>query len=208
MMPRSFWTVVLAAALIVAVTGQSPLYAQARAGARPVAIAVVDVETVFESLNEQTAIQADLTSRINNLQKWEQGQRKAIQTKQQDELPVLPPDGEAYKKTVAEIEQLAIGLQVELQFRQRQIEREKAVQTEVLYRKILAMVERVAKADRYDLVLFKDKTPKMEGANQQQVAALIQVRKLLYSAPDLDITDQITQKINNEYNNAAKAGGN
>jgi Skp family chaperone for outer membrane proteins len=178
--------------------------AQNRGGARPVAAAVVDVESVFENLDEQAAVKADLTSQISNLQKWEQGQQKAIKAKQ-GELDVLPPESKEFQQAQADMEQMAIGLQVELQFRQRQIERAKALQTENLYRKILAMVERVAKAERYDLVLFKDKTPNMAGANQQQVAMLIQTRKLLYSAPDLDITDQITQKLNNEFNNA---GGN
>ncbi len=205
MTARSFVSVVLVGAVALTAVGLGQLHAQNRGQARPVAAAVVDVESVFESLDEQTAIQADLTSRINSLQKWEQGQRKAIQIKQQEELPVLPENSKAYKQTQEEIEQMAIGLQVELQFRQRQIEREKAMQTESLYRKILAMIERIAVADHFDIVLFKDKTPDMTGANQKQVAALIQVRKLLYSAPDLDITDQVTQKLNNEYNNAAGA---
>ncbi len=201
-MHRSLLTLTLVAGFVMTALSVAQVQAQARSGARPVAIAVVDVEKVFEALDEQTSVKADLTSRINSLQKWEQGQRKAVQTKQ-GELDVLPQDSKEYKQTQAQVEQMLIGLQVELEFRRRQIEREKAVQTEGLYRKILGMVERVAKAQRYDLVLFKDRTPEMRGANQQQVAALIQVRKLLYSAPDLDITDQITQKMNNEFNNAA-----
>lgn len=202
-MQRTVLMVIVAGLVTMGLMGLTA-EAQNRGGARPVAAAVVDVESVFENLDEQAAVKADLTSQISNLQKWEQGQQKAIKAKQ-GELDVLPPDSKEFQQAQADMEQMAIGLQVELQFRQRQIERAKAVQTEGLYRKILAMVERVAKAERYDLVLFKDKTPNMAGANQQQVAALIQVRKLLYSAPDLDITDQITQKLNNEFNNA---GGN
>ena len=40
------------------------------------------------------------------------------------ELDVLPHEGKEYKQAQTALEQMAIGLQVELQFRQRQIERE------------------------------------------------------------------------------------
>ena len=76
------------------------------------------------------------------------------------------------------------------------------MQIEQLYRKTLDAIGRVAKDSGYDVVLFKEKAPDFTNANAQQISTMIQVRKLLWSSDDIDITQQITQRMNNEFENA------
>ena len=82
---------------------------------------------------------------------------------------------------------------------QREIEQEKALQLEAIYRKIIHVVEGIAKAEGYDLVLFRDHMPDISNASQQQIAGLIQVRKVLYSADRLDLTERVKQKLNADF---------
>jgi len=199
-MTRNAW-IMMTAAVVLAVTLTMNLRTEGQ-GAAPAAarIAVVDVEKVFNDLTERTKVEADINTRIADLQKWQQDQKKDIDGIQAD-LGVLKPDTPEYNKRLDALNRAAISIKVESDFRQRQIEQEKAIQLENLYRKVIDSVERVAKQDGYDVVLFKDNTPSLRGANQQQIAALIQVRKCLYSAPQLDLTDRVKTMLNNDFAN-------
>ncbi len=174
------------------------------ASAPPVSVGTVNVETVFGNLDERNAIEADIQSRVSELQQWEQEQRKEISAMRSN-LEIMQPDSPNYQRQREELEKKLINLRVELEVRQRQIEQHKALQMEQLYRKIIDGTEQVARQAGYEVVLMKDETPNFTGANQQQMAALIQVRKLLYADADLDLTDRVTQQLNNNY--AASQGG-
>jgi Skp family chaperone for outer membrane proteins len=188
------------AALIITTTGLVNLWAQQGTRAQPVSAAVVDVEAVFQSLDEQAEIEASINDQITQIQQWRQGMENELKAIQ-GEMDILSPDSPEFDQLQEQANQKLVELQVKLQYEQRRVEAEKAIQLEGLYRKILDMVEQIAKEQGYDLVLFKDRTPRIRNANQQQLAALIQVRKLLYSRDGLDITDQVTQRLNNQYTN-------
>jgi len=162
--------------------------------------AVVDIEKVFNELDERSAVEADIQSRIAELQKWEQDQRKDIAALQSD-LELMKAGTDAYEQTREKLRKALIELRVEMEVGQRQIEQEKALQLEGLYLKMIETVGQVARQQGYELVMFRDNTPPMRGANQQQIAALIQVRKTLYAADHLDLTEQVKQKMNNDYQN-------
>jgi Skp family chaperone for outer membrane proteins len=171
------------------------LHAQARRGGT---IAVVDIQEVFNQLTERADVEADIKARIDNLEKWEQDKQTELRQLKAD-LDIMSPDSPNFERTREKPERAVIALQVEIKIKQRQLEQEKAIQLEALYRKIIAGIGTIAQQRGYELVLLKDQMPDLRGANQQQIAALIQVRKLLYSADHLDITDQIKQKLNNDY---------
>lgn len=194
----SYWTFALAAAVVL--TGLMTLHGQNAAGPRPTSIAVVDVQKVFNSLDEQSAIQADITRRGEKFQSESNDRAKEVRNLEQD-LSILAPDSEAYRQADEKRQQKAIELEVWQKLKLQQLEREMAIQTEHLYRKITQAVDRLAKKQGYDLVLYKDETEPVRAKTQREVKVLINMRKVLYAAPELDVTDQITQALNNEFNN-------
>jgi len=193
---------VMTAVVVAAVTLTMGLRLQGQnAAAVATRVAVVNVDKVFNDLGERSKIEADINTRISDLQKWLQDQNKDIEAMKAD-LGILKPDTAEYNKKLDALTKAAISAKVESDFRQRQIEQEKAIQLENLYRKMIDAVERVAKNDGYDLVLFKDNIPEsLRGANQQQIAQILQVRKCLYAAPQLDLTDRVKTMLNNDYAN-------
>jgi len=200
-MKRTTSMIILAAA--AAGLGVSTLVStlNAQANKKPgTPTAVVDIEEVFNELNERSAVEADIQSRIAELQKWEQDKRKDIAALQSD-LELMKAGTDAYEQTREKLRKALIELRVELEVGQRQIEQQKALQLEGLYLKMIDTVGQVARQEGYELVMFKDNTPPMRGANQQQIAALIQVRKTLYAADHLDLTERVKQKMNNDYQN-------
>jgi outer membrane protein len=173
--------------------------AHAQTAAKATAIAVVDVSKVFNDLSERSAIEADINSLRERIQK-EDTQRKQELDALQADLRILSPNEEAFKQTVAKAEIKSLEYQAWKQYQQRKIDNETTNRIQDLYNKVLDAIERLAKKDGYDLVLFKDQTESLRGQNPQQITAMIQIRKVLYSKTELDITDQIKQLCNNEYN--------
>lgn len=193
--------VVTAGAIAITLTSLvSQVPAQNAGGPRAVSIAVVDIEEVFNNLKEREAVQANIQGRVSELQQWEQAKRREI-VRLQEDLKVTNEGTEEYQQLLDQLRKSMIQLQVELELGKRTLEQESARQLEAIYRNIIDATGAIAKQQGYDVVLLRDKMPNLAGANQQQIAAMIQVRKLLYADQRLDITQQVKQRLNNEYQN-------
>lgn len=167
--------------------------------AQPTAVAVADLQGIFNALKEKTAIEAQIKTETEQLQQQEQEKRKAISQMRQD-LGVLAPGSDAYKQKENQLKQAAIELQVWTQFQQQQLTSERSIQIESLYRQTVAAIGRIAQDNGYDLVLYTDGAePDFQYENAQQLAAQIQMRKVLYASNAVNITDQVIQRMNNEY---------
>lgn len=191
MKSKTIWT----ALILIAATGFLGL-AGANAGSllagRPTATGVIDVQMVFESLKEKMQIEADLKSRLEQLNLQEQEQKQNLQELKSD-LDILAPDSPAYNEKQNQLEQKAIELQTWRTFQTQKLNRERGLQIERLYRKLIEAVGTVAEQNGFDLIMFKEKPVDFRGAKPEALNTLIQVRKVLWSAPDLDLTDQVTQ---------------
>ena len=172
--------------------------------AEPVSAAVVNVQKVFSNLKEREQIQAEMRQRAQDLQDQEKQRRKKIQQMKSD-LDIMEPGSQAYKEQQSKLEQAVIDLQAWQQFKQQKVKRSRGVQLENLYRKTLRAIEDVANEKGYDVVLYKEGAPDFNFQNQRQLSTMIQVRKVLWSKDKLDITQQIIQRMNNEFQNS---GGN
>jgi Skp family chaperone for outer membrane proteins len=203
MFSRQQFAVIVIAVGAFAMFGAVGLQGQEGSAGSGVKLAVVNVQTVFNTMDEKAAVEADIVQQAERLQKEEQDRQNAIRALQSD-LDILAKDSAAYTQTRNTLEQKAIEFQAWKQYMQRKLESEKTIRTEGLYNNALAVVARLAEQNGYDLVLQKDDTSSMKAQNQQQLIALILSRKVLYSSAKLDITDQVIQICNNEFNNRAK----
>ncbi len=199
MKSRSVWTALILAAT-VGFSGVLVANAGYRLGGRPTAAAVVDVQMVFESLKEKMQIEADLKGRLEQLNQDEQNQKQSLQELQSD-MEILAPDTPAYNEKQDQLERKVIELQSWISFQTQKLNRERGMQIERLYRKAVDAIGRVAQQSSYDIVFFKEKPVNFAGAKPEALNTLIQVRKVLWSAADLDLTDEVIQMMNNEYTN-------
>jgi len=167
---------------------------------QPTAVAVVDIQVVFESLKEKMQIEADLKGRLEELNLDEQDRKKTLQELRSD-LDILAPDTPAFNEKQSQLEQKAIELQAWRTFQTQKLNHERGLQIERLYRKSLDAIGRVSKQNGYDIALFKEKPADFRGAKPEALNTLIQVRKVLWSSPELDLTDQVVQMMNNEFSN-------
>ena len=168
---------------------------------RPTRIAVVDVVRAFEELDEKATMEAELADMGRSFQTERERRAKRLQELRAD-LDVLKTDSPAYRKTLAEIERLVIELRVLTTHQAKRLHRERANRTEQLYRRLLTGIAHVADDQKFDLVLFKEREPNFKDATSEQVATLIQVRKVLWHHDALDLTDAVVTRVNVAFRNA------
>ena len=191
--------------LILAAGWLGAARAENRLAAKPTAVAVVDIQKAFDALAEKDQIEADLRTKAEQLKQLEDDKKKKIRDIQAD-LEILAPDTEPWLRKKDELDKALIELQVWRTFETNNLNNERGVQVENLYRKMIDSIGKVAKANGYDVVLFKEKPVRFAGAKPEQIPALIQVRKVLWAADELDLTDQVITDMNNQFKNSPGAG--
>lgn len=177
--------------------------------AAPSAVGVVDMATVFDRVDDA----ADWDLRIRELE-----------ARSQDELRVRRGELEAMAK---EVEAMAAGpekdakvdsfrlrnLQLEqwAGLRQLEVDRERSLKWQAVYKSVREAAKRLAETEGYDLVLVDDSrieirtqrgqnAPGLEAQAQSQIAQL----RVLYSSRTVDVTEKIIVQINNARAGAGK----
>lgn len=170
------------------------------AKARPTSMAVVDVQKVFDSLAERTQIEAELQTQADKIKQEELDRQKDLKQLQSD-LEILARGTPAFVTKSDELEQKMLEFQAWRNFRIARLNRERGIRLEEIYRKMADSIGRVAKENGFDLVMYKEGPIRFPADKPDQISTIIQVRKLLWSAEDLDLTEQVVQKMNNDYRN-------
>jgi Skp family chaperone for outer membrane proteins len=188
---------ILAAAAVIGFT--TAAQAQKATG-----VAVVDVQKAFDALKEKTQVEAELQTAAD-LVKSEDTKRQTKLKELDQDLKIMAVGTAPYEKKQEELERAALDRQVWLQFQQAKLNRERAVRIEAIYKKMLETVGRVAQANGYKLVLFKEQDVNLSSISKpEQISAIIGSRKVLWASDDLDLTEQVIQRLNNEFSTGGK----
>ena len=163
-------------------------------------VAVVDMQGVFEQLKEKTAVEAQLQSKAQAL--GEEAKTKEQELKNlQNDLEILARNSTAFNQKLEQLEQRAFELKNWRDYQTNKINRDRAMQMEDLYRKALEAVGQVATENGFNIVLFKEPELNLTGAKPEQIAAIIQSRKVLWADDDHDITSAVITHMNNKFQN-------
>jgi Skp family chaperone for outer membrane proteins len=180
------------------VTAQEGLYTP-----RATTVAVIDVSVVLNGLDEKLQVEADLQARVDagnaDLRAREEQVRQI-----QGDLQLMSPGSAAFDAKRNELDRQAVEFQVMQNYQTQRVNREYSRKFGRLYLNIVDAVGRVAEANGYDLVMFKEHDIDFSGVPREQLPAVIQSRKVLYSSRGLDITEQVRTMMNNEYRSATR----
>ena len=184
--------------MAVAVMSWATANAVNNAQARKTSVAVVSVGEVFNGMTEKSHVEADLQKKAEDLERLKEEKSGEIRDLQA-ELQLLKQDSPEWKAKAEEAQRKVFTLKAELEFRAAKLNRDNVLLKESLYRKILAATAQVAQSEGYDIVLFKESEPHFPTDKPQQVNALVELRKVMYASPDLDITDKVMTVVNNNF---------
>jgi Skp family chaperone for outer membrane proteins len=208
---RSKITVLAAVAALVGVGAASwraGAYAPSLA-APPTSVAIVDLTTVIGSLKEvqvrNESLEAQKKADDAELKKIADELRKAQEDFTSGVIDADSPEGR--RKRADMFEKQALG-----RARKEAFEGVRDLQAGEglgqMYDKILATVSQLAAKDGYDLVIVddrsivfpKDEKGRLQNVSKNQAEAIMSTRRILFAVDRIDITQQVVQKMNAEYN--------
>lgn len=188
------------AALAVLVVGLVGVNAQGGANGKPSVVAVVDLRTLYDALREKQQIDSELETVRTKLTAERDDRQKEIAQLQQD-MDMLVPGTAPYAEAQENYEKAALDYQLWAAYEQNKVGRENNTRIEELTRKAEAAIEAVAQAQGIDVVLFKQQTIRL-GTNQQGRVQAANINVVAWSNSAADITSQVAQHMNNEFENS------
>lgn len=168
---------------------------------RPGSIATVDLGRVLDRLNESADWDMRLRSLSANITAEFQSRQAALEARWREAEGIA---SEAERR--AALEEMALQrLRFEEWGRMKQVEvdRERSLKWQSLYRAIREEAGRLAESQGYELVVVNDSLGPIsvsrdsEASQEQQVLQQILNRRLLHAAKSTDITEQLIVRMNN-----------
>lgn len=207
-MSRSFRNFSAVAALgLVGFIGYKALGAAMSAG-QPTAVVTVSLSLVLEKLDQRADAEANLNSIIDSMKTESQRRGDALK-KMKAELDATPESEgkeQLRDKYVLEV----LQNEASNRFMADRADIESSIMLQDLYRSIKAAVAQLASSAKYDVVLVDDSQGELQVTNdsktprEMQVRQQIAGRRMLYTNPMIDITDDLIVRMNNAHKGEAK----
>lgn len=166
-------------------------------------IAVIDLEETLKQLKERADKEDALKVQVGELQnriKVLEEDAKSYQSKIENAV------GDPEKIRLAkEFREKAIRAEFEKQYAQRFLNELQSEMLRELYLKIDAAADAIAKKNGYALVLASDEKVNIPSGDSEAVTRAIGLKRMMYVDPQLDITREVVDEMNNKYQSGAKA---
>jgi len=164
-------------------------------------IATVNAAKVFNEIQETK----DLKAKMENDQKTLQAQDLEKKTKLKDlqsARDALKPDAPQYNDANKQLMQAAVDYEVWQRIQGADIQRQQKTQMLAIFNKITTSVSEVATQKGLDLVIAEQRPEipdNLDQINVDQVRLLINQRNVLYSTPNVDISNDVIASMDAKY---------
>lgn len=165
---------------------------------RPAKVASVDIERIFTQLDEQKSIEAD----IKRLGERMAADKDRLSRELQDlnaELESYKPGSAPYNETLQKVEGAIGAMSAQDQFGQLKVEAERANAMRTLYVHVRDAAAAVAKESGIDYVVINDSIPPIEPAGFVATKQQLAMRRVLFAANDMDLTDAVIARANADF---------
>jgi Skp family chaperone for outer membrane proteins len=161
----------------------------------------VDVAKVFDKLNEN----ADWQIQIRNLASSYGEELRARQSELEKLLKELEAVTEPARRNelADDIAMKRLRLEEWARLKQGEVDRERSLMWQSMYRAIRDEARKVAESEGYQLVVVDDSQTEVRPSREvkapleEQVKQQIASLRMLYAAPTIDISDKVVVRINN-----------
>jgi Skp family chaperone for outer membrane proteins len=167
-----------------------------------VKIAVANAGKIFSEIKEKKDWEQKMLADQKTLQDTAFQKQQKVKSLQ-EQRDNLRTDSPQYADKDKELQTAKIDLEVWAQIQQAEVQRTNKMQTKALFDKIVNAVASVATAKGLDLVIA-DQHPDlpdnfMDQATLEQVRATLGQRNVLYSSPQVDITQDVITQMDANY---------
>ncbi|TVQ53361.1 MAG: hypothetical protein EA377_08105 [Phycisphaerales bacterium] len=197
------WPAVLIAVMFVSFAGYQTYALRGMESPKPTAVATVDLERLFNQLDEREAADRELQRLVENLQSDGDAMVREIE-RLEEELEMYDSTSRAYQETLNKLSLKGMEYRAFVEFTRRRIDVEKAVTLKRIYVSIKMAASEDAKERGYDIVFVDDSLGEIPPAGEQETTRQISARRMLYASSEIDLTDQLLERMNREFQ--ARAG--
>lgn len=177
-----------------------------RVVAEPTPIAVVNIGTIFEQVDERAEWDVRLDALKAAIQEEAAGRQASMERRIEESNNADDPEDR--QKIRDEVALMQLRFEQWATLKSAEVDREESLKWRSLYRNLRREAARVAEAEGYAMVMVDDAageittTPGTKITLQQQVLEQIMKRRLLHTTPTIDISDQVVVRMNNAANAA------
>lgn len=205
-MTRSRWTGwvcgVLAGGALLGWTGS--LLAQGRSGGATARVASINVGTIFSEYQLKKDLDEEMKQVEDKMQLEMDSRRKRID-QMQATVDAMNPNDPTYGDQTRAVLKAQVEFKNWIDMAQADMTRELALWTTRIYSEILEMTEQVAQRDGYDIVLYHDQF-QPGSLDPQAIQNQISQRRIVYVAPQADITNAVLDALNARYRSQPQSG--
>ena len=166
-------------------------------------IAVVDLEKLINALDEKSAKGEEFKKAYDAKNKELDALNQQIKEKE-TALKAMPAASPQRSKAGEDLREMVFRAEVEAQLSNRKLDGQQAELFRDLYLKVNSAIEQLAQQNGYHMVLVSDETVAVPKGNSETVLRAITMKRMLFIAKDLDITEEVVKYMNNTF---AAAGG-
>ena len=168
----------------------------------PTVVVTFDIEQVISDLTERADSETKLHKLIMDIEETAKAKFDAV-AKLEEELDAT---SDADRPIVSEeLDKLKLEALSYQRFASARVDIERSLMYRDLYQKIQTSVQAIAEQNGYDLVLINDVqreilvNPKANVSREFQVREQLQVKRIVFSSSQIDITEQIVSHMNLEW---------
>jgi Skp family chaperone for outer membrane proteins len=169
--------------------------------AAPTAVAVIDVGRLTDEIDEAGEWDMKLEALQSSMNSEGQEAQAAMERRLKESEET--EDLEKRQEIRDEVALMQLQLEQWAKFKGQELDRERSLKWQSIYRNLRREAQKVAEADGYELVLVNDSAGEIrtqagaQASMEQQVLTQILNRRILYSGSTIDITDQVIVRMNN-----------
>jgi len=176
-----------------------------RSPSTPTVVAVVDLETVYDKLDQHKASEAKLSTMVDGLAAEIQNREKELKMVQLELQTSYTPQSQGYLEMQGKVEAAIGRLRAYQEFSKLKTERESERLLKETYDQVKATCAALAKERGINLVLLDDATPAFAPSDPRPMMQQISARRSLFVDPALDLTPSVIDRMNRDF--AARNGG-
>ena len=162
-------------------------------------IATIDLQKVFNGLNERSARQAELGGQGTTMQA-ELDKMVEAGKDEESKLKVLPEGSAEQKAAFERLQELSVNLKIKKELFESRLDQRRALVFREIFAKIAEASKRLAIANKYTVVMTADDTVDIPAnRNTAETQQAIGAKRFLFIDPAHDVTLDLITMMNNEY---------
>lgn len=195
---RKNWPIFALMLAMVMLVGYQATAIRYLAQLKPAVVATVDLERIFNRLDEREQADTELMRMANELQKNIDAQVRRITVLEED-LEAFEQGSDKYQETLEKLSLLSLEYQADVEWSRQMIAFQRAVILRRIYSSIREFMDKEAKERGIDIVFVDDTVVELPPGDEEETTRQISARRMLYTNPSIDITDEVIRRMNEEF---------